>query len=63
MNYVKPYLSNLYEKSSDSFVFTDDAGKIIEANESFLTLCEAPSADQIMGFKACQTFSKTQKQM
>ena len=59
-NYVKPYLSNLYEKSSDSFVFTDDVGKIIEANESFLTLCEAPSADQIMGSRLSNFFKNSE---
>ena len=60
MDYVKPYLSNLYEKSSDSFVFTDDLGKIIEANESFLTLCEAPSADQIMGSRLSNFFKNSE---
>ncbi len=60
ISYVKPYLSHLYEKSSDSFVFTDDLGKIIEANESFLTLCEAPSGEQIMGSSLSNFFKNSE---
>ena len=57
---VKPYLSTLYEKSSDSFVFTDDMGRIVEANESFLNLCEAPSEDKIIGTMLSKFFKNSE---
>jgi transcriptional regulator PpsR len=57
---IKPYLSKLYKKSSDSFVFIDDIGRIVEANESFLTLCEAPTQDQIIGTMLSKFFKNSE---
>ena len=45
----KNYLSDLYQKTSDAFVFIDAAGKIVDTNESFLILTEYPNIDEVVG--------------
>ncbi len=45
----KIYLSDLYQKTSDAFVFIDEAGKIVDTNESFLILTENPNIDEVVG--------------
>ena len=45
----KIYLSDLYQKTSDAFVFIDQSGKIVDANESFLILTENPNIDEVVG--------------
>ena len=45
----KIYLSDLYQKTSDAFVFIDEAGKIVDTNESFLILTENPNYDEVVG--------------
>ncbi len=45
----KIYLSDLYQKTSDAFVFINEAGKIVDTNESFLILTENPNIDEVVG--------------
>ena len=45
----KVYLSDLYQKTSDAFVFIDEVGKIVDTNESFLVLTENPNIDEVVG--------------
>ena len=45
----KNYLSDLYQKTSDAFVFIDAEGKIVDTNESFLILSEYPNIDEVVG--------------
>ena len=45
----KIYLSDLYQKTSDAFVFINEAGKIVDTNESFLILTENPNYDEVVG--------------
>ena len=45
----KVYLSDLYQKTSDAFVFIDEVGKIVDTNESFLILTENPNIDEVVG--------------
>ncbi len=45
----KHYLTDLYQKTADAFVFIDEAGKIVDTNESFLTLSENPNIDELIG--------------
>ena len=45
----KLYLSDLYQKTTDAFVFIDEAGKIVDTNDSFLTLSENANVDEVVG--------------
>ncbi|MDC3169881.1 PAS domain-containing protein, partial [Paracoccaceae bacterium] len=45
----KHYLTDLFQKTADAFVFIDEAGKIVDTNESFLTLSENPNIDELIG--------------
>ena len=45
----KLYLSDLYQKTTDAFVFIDAAGKIVDTNDSFLTLSENANVDEVVG--------------
>ena len=45
----KLYLSDLYQKTTDAFVFIDEEGKIVDTNDSFLTLSENANVDEVVG--------------
>ena len=45
----KSFLSDLFQKSTDAFVFIDEAGKIVDTNDSFLTLSENANVDEVVG--------------
>ena len=51
-------LNSLYENTADGIVFTDGAGKIIHANESFLIVCDTPVFENISGKSLGRFFSR-----